>query len=143
MIRALENMMADTNKMFDHPSYRICRFTLLELEEAQQYGDEAVRCLVKDEDRAVLQDWLTTLDRMLAAAGDLDGKAPKSGETVARHFSATPYRTIRCRSATSDLSTPTTWASTPRRCSSIADIRRCPRRSCFTSSGCARSTCRR
>ena len=92
VIRALEHLLADTNTLFDHPTYRICRFTLLELKDAQEYGTEAVRCLIKDEDRAGLRDWLSTLKRMLAAAGDLDGKMAKSGESVERHFSATPYR---------------------------------------------------
>ena len=92
VIRALENLIADTNKLFDHPSYRICRFTLLEMQDALQYGAEAVSCLVKDKDRAALRDWLSTLDRMLAAAGDLDGKVVKSGESVERLYSANPYR---------------------------------------------------
>jgi hypothetical protein len=92
MIRALEHLMADTNKMFDHPTYRVCRFTLLELQDAQQYGTEAIGCLVKDADRAALQEWLAALDRMLAAAGDVDGREPRSGEKVERHFSATPYK---------------------------------------------------
>jgi hypothetical protein len=92
LIRALEHLMADTNKMFDHPSYRICRFTLLELQDAEQYGTEAIGCLVTDADRAELGEWLAALDRMLAAAGDLDGRDPKSGEPVERKFSATPYK---------------------------------------------------
>ena len=92
VIRALEHLMADTNKMFDHPTWRICRFALLEIEEAQQYGAEAIACLVKDADRAALGSWLATLDRILAAAGEVDGREPKSGETVERHFSATPYK---------------------------------------------------
>ncbi len=92
VIRALEHLIADTNRLFDHPTYRICRFTLFELQEAQEYGTEAVRCLVKDEDRAALRNWLSALDRMLAAAGDLDGKADRSGENVERQFFETPYR---------------------------------------------------
>lgn len=92
VVRALENLLADTHKLFDHPTYRLCRFALLEFKEVEDYGAKAVSCLVKDEDRAALRDWLATLDRMLAAAGDLDGKAQKSGEEVARQFSATPYR---------------------------------------------------
>jgi hypothetical protein len=92
LIRALENLMAETNKMFDHPTYRICRFTLLELQDAQQYGTEAIECLVKDTDRAELQGWLVALDTILAAAGDLDGREVKSGEKVERHFSAKPYK---------------------------------------------------
>ena len=92
IIRALEHVMTETNKLFDHPTYRICRFTHLELQDAQDYGTEAIRCLVKDEDRAALRDWLSILDRLLAAAGDFDGKQARSGEKVERHFSATPYR---------------------------------------------------
>ncbi len=92
LIRALEHLIADTNKLFDHPTYRICRFTLLEMQDAQHYGTEAIRCLVKDADRVELDPWLATLDRLLAAAGDLDGRDPRSGESVERQFSATPYR---------------------------------------------------
>jgi hypothetical protein len=92
VIRALEHLIGDTNKLFDHPTYRIGRLTLLELQDAQQYGAEAIGCLVKDTDREGLREWLSALDQMLAAAGDLDGRAPKSGESVERHFSVTPYR---------------------------------------------------
>ena len=92
VIDALRNLIADTNRLFDQPTYRACRFALLEMDEAQQYGVEAVRCLVKDADREALGDWPAKLDRMLAAAGDLDGKAAKSGGDVERHFPRTPYR---------------------------------------------------
>ncbi len=92
LIRALENLIADTNKLFDHPTYRICRFTLLEMQDVQQYGTEALACLVTEEARAQHREWLSTLDRMLAAAGDLDGKQAATGETVARHYSLIPYK---------------------------------------------------
>jgi hypothetical protein len=92
MVRALEHLIADTNKLFDHPTFRICRFTLLEMEDALRYGKEAITCLVKQEDRGTVQDWLSKLEWMLAGAGDLDGKEPKSGKSVERQFSATPYR---------------------------------------------------
>lgn len=92
LIRAIEQLVADTNKLLDHPTYRICRFTLLEMKEVEEYGAEAVRCLVNEEDRTSLREWLSTLRRLLAAAGDLDGKMTRSGESVERHFSAVPYR---------------------------------------------------
>jgi hypothetical protein len=92
VVRALEHLMRDTNRLFDHPTYRVCRFALLELKEAQEYGEEAVRCLVKDADRAFLGEWPATLDKMLSAAGDLDGTAPRSGEDVARCHAREPYR---------------------------------------------------
>jgi hypothetical protein len=92
LVRGLENLIADTNKLFDHPSYRICRLTLLELQEVQTYGAEAIACMVKDSSHEEMRDWLLTLDRALAAAGDLDGKNTPSGEEVARQFSLTPYQ---------------------------------------------------
>jgi hypothetical protein len=92
VIRGLEQLIADTNRLFDHPSWRICRLSLVEFEDVQRYGGEAVTCLVKPEARAELQPWLAVLDRMLAAAGDLDGKKPPAGVEVGRHFSLVPYR---------------------------------------------------
>jgi len=33
LLRALEHVIEDTNKLFDHPTYRICRLTLVELQD--------------------------------------------------------------------------------------------------------------
>jgi hypothetical protein len=90
--RALEQLIRDTNRLFDHPTHRISRFALLELKEMQEYGAEAVRCLVKETDRSALGEWPATLDKMLAAVGDLDGTAPKTGESADRLYSQQPYR---------------------------------------------------
>ena len=92
LIRALENLIADTNKLFDHPTFRICRLTLVEIQDVQRYGSEAVRCLVNSDNQKELRDWSATLERILAAAGDLDGKKEPTGETVAPHFSVLPYK---------------------------------------------------
>jgi hypothetical protein len=91
LIRALEHLMADTNRLFDHPTWRICRLTLVEVQDIQQYGIEAVSCLVKDGQRGELGGWLALLDRMLASAGDLDGKQESSENKPARHFSVIPH----------------------------------------------------
>lgn len=92
VIGAIEKLMADTNRLFDHPTHRICRFALLELKEMQQYSAEAVRLLVTDKDRDDLADWVSTLDTMLHAAGGLDGTHAKSDETVERIYSRTPFK---------------------------------------------------
>jgi len=92
LIRALENLIADTNKLFDHPTFRICRFTLVEMQDVQQYGVDAVRCLLSKDARVELRHWLAVLDRMLAAAGGLDGKKEPTEAAVPRHFSAVPYK---------------------------------------------------
>jgi hypothetical protein len=92
VIRALEHVVMDTNRLFDHPTYRICRLTLLEIQDIQQYGIKAVQCLVKQETRDQLQEWLATLDRMLTNAGGLDGREKPSGAEAVRHFSVVPYK---------------------------------------------------
>lgn len=92
IVRALEHLIADTNRLFDHPTYRVCRLTLVEMQDVQQYGVEAVRCLVAEKNRAELKEWLTLLEGMLASAGDLDGTEKPAGETFARYYSKQPYK---------------------------------------------------
>lgn len=92
IVRALERLIADTNKLFDHPTYRICRLTLVEMRDALAYGEQAVRCLVSEEQKRSLAEWSELLGSLLAAAGDLDGSQPKSGDERQRMFSITPYK---------------------------------------------------
>jgi hypothetical protein len=90
--RALQRLLSETNKLFDHPTYRISRFALLEMDDIQQYGNDAVKCLVDTDERASLENWLSLLDRALAAAGDLDGTILPAMAQVDRMFSTVPYK---------------------------------------------------
>lgn len=92
VIRALERFIADTNKLFDHPTYRICRFALLEMQDIRQYGDHAIASLVGNDKRESLSDWLSVLDRILRAAGDLDGSQLRAEANVGPFFSVVPYQ---------------------------------------------------
>jgi hypothetical protein len=92
VVRALERLIADTNKLFDHPTYRICRFTLLEMQDIREYGNHAIGCLIDDRRREALSDWLSILDRILRAAGDLDGTQMPTEAKVEPFFSVSPYR---------------------------------------------------
>ena len=91
MTAALSRMIGDTHKLFDHPSYRVCRLTLVEMEDVLHYGEQAIACLVSEAERAALRDWSSSQDRLLAAAGGLDGTETPTGESVERMFSAVPY----------------------------------------------------
>ena len=91
VIQALEGFVDQANRVFDHPSYRICRLALVELRDLQEYGSRVARSLVSEEQRAALAGWLSRLNQMLAAAGSLDGTAAASGEAVDREFSLSPY----------------------------------------------------
>jgi hypothetical protein len=91
VMRAFEHLIADTNKLFDHPTYRISRFALLEIQDMREYGKHAIACLVDAHRRESLSHWLSVLDQALGAAGDLDGTQPPTLAKVEPLFSATPY----------------------------------------------------
>jgi hypothetical protein len=88
IIAAMQKHMADTNPLADHPSIRVCRFALLELEEMNRYGEGVLRSLIKPKQRQEHQPWLDLLDDGLSKAGSLDGTGTPSDHEVSRHFSA-------------------------------------------------------
>ena len=88
---ALERHLADTNRLVDQPSVRLCRFALLELEDMLTFGARTIAALVDRDCRQRAVNWLALLDECLAAAGGLDGAQKASGKTVQRQHSAKPY----------------------------------------------------
>ncbi|MEY2879267.1 MAG: hypothetical protein RLZZ15_1647 [Verrucomicrobiota bacterium] len=92
---ALRRHVAETNLLVDHPSFRLCRFALIEVDEMIDYGARCLAQLVTPAQRAEFSPWLVLLAEFLAAAGSLDGstlaenKSP-SPPAPARQFSATP-----------------------------------------------------
>lgn len=89
---ALEKHLAQTSRLFDHPSYRVSRFALVEFEEVLQYGRAAVRQLVTAQDRATLGYWSANLIALLSNAGGLDGTHPHTDKPATRKSSATPHK---------------------------------------------------
>lgn len=90
--RALQTHMAETNRLVDHPSFRICRFALIEVEEMIDYGARCIEKLVTKERRAELAEWTRLLEKLLRLAGGLDGAvSPEAGEIV-RMYSARPAK---------------------------------------------------
>jgi hypothetical protein len=88
---ALERHLADTNLLADHPSVRVCRFALLELEEMLKFGAQAIASLVDEDWRRRTASWEQLLESCLAAARGLDGTAIPGGNPVERHYSAQPF----------------------------------------------------
>lgn len=87
---ALERHISETNPLADHPSVRVCRFALLELDEMLRFGAGCVAGLITPEIRSKSSSWLTLLDDCLAAAGGLDGSGTPLERTPARRYSTTP-----------------------------------------------------
>ena len=73
LMHGMKRHVAQTNPLVDHPTVRVLRFALLEVDEMNRYGAEAVKCLVGAEKNAAMASWKFLLDAMLIAAGDLDG----------------------------------------------------------------------
>ncbi len=88
---SLRCYLAETNRLVDHPSVRICRFALLELEEMLGYGTGCLLRVVPPEKRAGLTPWFELLGRLLQQAGGLDGAQPAEAGPLARQFSRIPH----------------------------------------------------
>lgn len=88
---ALRRHMAETNRLVDHPSFRICRFALIEVEEMLDIGTRCIGRLVTAEARADRAGWCDLLARLLRQAGGLDGSEPIEAGEPERRFSIKPH----------------------------------------------------
>ena len=91
---ALERHQRETNRLVDHPSFRLCRFALIEVEEMITFGERGLAQLLTPERRFGLASWTDFLGQLLAHVGALDGHAATAGDDAAalppRQFSASP-----------------------------------------------------
>lgn len=90
-VRGLERHIEEGNKLFDHPTYRLCRLALIEMQDIDEYGRKAISVLVSDETKNTYKDWLALLDNCLQAMGDLDGTQIKKEIMLNRMYSLKPY----------------------------------------------------
>jgi len=89
--RGLKRHLEDTNPLADHPTTRLVKFARLEINEAVEYGEKALPCLVSVEHRHAMKPWTDLLQSLLAAAGDLDGAETPVPCTLAPMHSARPF----------------------------------------------------
>jgi len=69
---ALERHLTDTNRLVDHPTVRLCRFALMEIDDMLRFGCDALGQLVSAAQRENANSWLRLLDDCLVASGGLD-----------------------------------------------------------------------
>ena len=91
LVRGLEKHIAESNKLFDHPTFRVCRMALMEMKEIEEYGSKAVEVLVDEPHKEHLKEWQQLLQNCLDAMGDLDGTKEPVGTTPRRMFSLQPF----------------------------------------------------
>ncbi len=91
LLESLRRYMADTHPVVDHPSIRVCRFAILEVEEMQAYGQGCLKSMASGAEREPYAAWETLLRALLSQSGCLDGSAPRTESVPARMFSANGY----------------------------------------------------
>ena len=89
----LQRYIAETHPLADHPSRRICRQALMDVEDMCAWGAQAVEAFGGDAALEESSNWLSLLDICLASAGGLDGSGKMSQNTEApvRHYSSTAF----------------------------------------------------
>lgn len=91
---AIKQHMSETNRLVDHPTFRICRFALIEIEEMIRTGGECVARLSTPETRAQLAPWLAFLRELLAAEAAAS-LPPRRFSATSRPFDPVPRRDER------------------------------------------------
>jgi hypothetical protein len=89
---ALERHMQITNPLADHPSIRLCRFALLEINEAIDFGQKAIAQLVTDDIRNRMQRWVKLLDDSLLIVGGIADRVDTLGLDLEPMYSGKPYK---------------------------------------------------
>jgi hypothetical protein len=76
----------------DHPSFRVCRFALLEISEAIDFGKKPLRNSWTPRAQRV-SNWLQLLNECLLRAGGISGTGDVSRQIVLEpKYSAKPYK---------------------------------------------------
>ena len=88
---ALRVHQNSSNPLVDHPSFRLCRFALIEVEEMIATGARASAQLAAREGSAHA-GWTLLLTRLLEQAGGLSGAGPVSGGSPERKYSLIPHQ---------------------------------------------------
>lgn len=78
LVNGLEKHIADNNKLFDHPTYRICKLALSDIKEIDDYGQKVIKALISADDLITYHNWMCYLETSLNSIGGLDGTHPIS-----------------------------------------------------------------
>jgi len=81
--------LTDTNPLADHPSVRIIRFALLEIDEMLEIGQATIDKLVDKKQRSQSQSWIGLLNQCLTNTEEAD---EPTHQTVKRQHSVIPYQ---------------------------------------------------
>lgn len=93
LLAALDQYLAQTNPVADHPSYRALKLIRAEEQEMVAWGHEALLAVLTDTCRADESSaWAEHLRAYFAAAGGMDGAEPKPENPLPQPRSAQPLQ---------------------------------------------------
>jgi len=73
LVNSIEKHIADNNKLFDHPTYRICKLALSDIKEIDDYGQNVIKSLITDDNLIEYHDWMCFIENCLNSIGGLGG----------------------------------------------------------------------
>jgi hypothetical protein len=70
---ACRSLASDAHPLADAPTVRLAKWLNVDLETVEQFGHQAVQCLVEPAHWDTHTEWLNCLNRCIASAGGIDG----------------------------------------------------------------------
>ena len=89
---ACEKLAIDAHPLADAPTVRLARLIDFDFTAIDDFGTQAVACLVNTAQRQESQAWRDMLNDCLQAAGSLDGTQPTAADVPAPTYSAQAYK---------------------------------------------------
>lgn len=91
LIGAIEKFQQDTNILADQPTVRILRFALLELNDMNDFGGQAIKGMIDAQCQDKMNHYCEVLDEALLTSGGIDGTHQVSGKKADTFYSLKPY----------------------------------------------------
>jgi hypothetical protein len=108
LLAAYQRYLAETNDLADYPSARLLKLIVAEEAEALRLLDAAYRDVAATPaQQAEAERWAEHLQRLLTAAGGIDGSLPINRDALATQRSGAPY--VIPRQLTRDDAFPRVW----------------------------------
>ncbi len=89
---SLQKHLDITNPLADHPSVRIIRFALLEIDEMISFGKSCLESISKKDKAYNNTSWIDLLNECLNNVSDLTDEQSTTKTKISRQYSAEPYR---------------------------------------------------
>jgi len=77
LLKDLQQLFDDAHPLADAPTVRLARFAFIEMSDVEEFGDQALECLIDDEQQAALDPWCSMLAACVRAAKNSNDTLPE------------------------------------------------------------------